>query len=167
MNFSLSGDEQIIDDVSLYSKCQLGKGVNAKPFSDKIRVITIDMRAFNKKESNCKTTLEKWIYNIKNMEDMSTMPFKDKNFIFEHLETLSDYYAMEPAFRKLYDSALRRSRDYYSTIENAKVEGRAQGISEGRQRASYELAKKLILKGMSSEEVSDLMDLQLQELGLL
>ncbi|MBR6105735.1 MAG: PD-(D/E)XK nuclease family transposase [Paludibacteraceae bacterium] len=46
MNFSLSGDEQIIDDVSLYSKCQLGKGVNAKPFSDKIRVITISFFVF-------------------------------------------------------------------------------------------------------------------------
>lgn len=49
MNFSLSGDEQkqIIDYVSLYSKCQLGKGVNAKPFSDKIRVITISFFCFS------------------------------------------------------------------------------------------------------------------------
>lgn len=69
---------------------------------------------------------------------MTAMPFKDKNNIFAHLETLSDYYAMDPEDRKLYDSALRRSRDYYATIESAKVEGRDEGRIEGRAEGRVE-----------------------------
>ncbi|MCQ2194071.1 MAG: hypothetical protein MJZ28_03885 [Paludibacteraceae bacterium] len=69
---------------------------------------------------------------------MTAMPFKDKNNIFAHLETLSDYYAMDPEDRKLYDSALRRSRDYYATIESAKVEGRDEGRVEGRAEGRIE-----------------------------
>ncbi|MCQ2217497.1 MAG: Rpn family recombination-promoting nuclease/putative transposase [Paludibacteraceae bacterium] len=138
MNFSITNDGHILDDISLYSKADLKDGVNAKPFTDKIRAITIDMHAFNKMQSNCKTTLDQWIYNIKNMEGMTAMPFKDKNNIFAHLETLSDYYAMDPEDRKLYDSALRRSRDYYATIESAKVEGHDEGRVEGRAEGRVE-----------------------------
>ncbi|MCQ2192557.1 MAG: Rpn family recombination-promoting nuclease/putative transposase [Paludibacteraceae bacterium] len=136
MNFSITDDGNIIEDVSLYSKSQLKEGTNAKPFTEKLRAVTIDMHAFNKQESNCEKQIDQWIYNIKNMEGMTSMPFKDKNNIFAYLETLSDYYAMNPEDRKLYDAALRRSRDYYATLETAKVrgiaEGRAEGIAEGR-----------------------------------
>ena len=72
---------------------------------------------------------------------MTAMPFKDKNNIFAHLETLSDYYAMDPEDRKLYDSALRRSRDYYATIESAKVEGRDEGRVETNVANAREMKK--------------------------
>ncbi len=158
MNFSLSEDGQVINDISLYSKHQLKEGVNAKPFTDKVRAITIDMRAFNKIQANCETTLDQWIYNIKNMESMTTMPFKESNNVFAHLETLSDYYAMDIEDRKIYDAALRRNRDYYATLESARVEGleegraegRAEGIEEGRAEGRAEGFKDGEEKGRSA-----------------
>ena len=171
MNFSITNDEHIIDDISLYSKAQLKEGVNAKPFTDKVRAITIDMHAFNKLQSNCETTLDQWIYNIKNMEDMTVMPFKDKNNIFAYLETLSDYYAMDPEDRKLYDSALRRSRDYYATIESAKVEGRAEGRAEGREEgraeANVENAIEMKKLGVDSLIISKVTGLSISEIERL
>ena len=138
MNFSISNDGDIIEDVSLYSKSQLKNGLNAQPFTNKVRAVTIDMHSFNKSELNCDTTIDQWIYNIKNMDGMTAMPFKDRNNIFAYLETLSDYYAMDPEDRKLYDASLRRSRDYYATLETAKEEGLAEGLAEGRAEGHAE-----------------------------
>lgn len=94
---------------------------------------------------------------------MTAMPFKDKNNIFAHLETLSDYYAMDPEDRKLYDSALRRSRDYYATIESAKVEGRDEGRVETNVANAREMKKLgvdyLIISkvtGLSNDEIEKL-----------
>ncbi|MCQ2217496.1 MAG: hypothetical protein MJZ33_03295 [Paludibacteraceae bacterium] len=94
---------------------------------------------------------------------MTAMPFKDKNNIFAHLETLSDYYAMDPEDRKLYDSALRRSRDYYATIESAKVEGRDEGRIETNVANAREMKKLgvdyLIISkvtGLSNDEIEKL-----------
>ncbi|MCQ2206803.1 MAG: Rpn family recombination-promoting nuclease/putative transposase [Paludibacteraceae bacterium] len=164
MNFSISSDGHIIDDVSLYSKEQLKEGIKAKPFTDKVRAITIDMHAFNKLENKCDTTLDQWIYNIKNMENMTSMPFKDKNNVFAHLETLSDYYAMDPEDRKVYDAALRRSRDYYATMESAKVEGLAEGRAEGRMSEKYENARNLKQLGVSNEIISKATGLSVEEI---
>lgn len=82
---------------------------------------------------------------------MTTMPFKDRNNVFAHLETLSDYYAMDIEDRKIYDAALRRNRDYYATLESARVEGHeegsAEGIEEGEeigiQKEKFENARKM------------------------
>ena len=179
MNFSLNEDGHVIDDVSLYSKAQLKDGINAKPFTDKVRAITIDMHSFNKLPSNCETTLDQWIYNIKNMDNMTTMPFKEKNNVFAHLETLSDYYAMDPEDRKVYDAALRRSRDYYATLESAKVEGlaegraegrevgRAEGRAEGRMNEKYENARKMKSKGFSVEDIADITGLSVDDIEKL
>ncbi|MCQ2208313.1 MAG: Rpn family recombination-promoting nuclease/putative transposase, partial [Paludibacteraceae bacterium] len=183
MNFSISSDGHIIDDVSLYSKEQLKEGIKAKPFTDKVRAITIDMHAFNKLENKCDTTLDQWIYNIKNMENMTSMPFKDKNNVFAHLETLSDYYAMDPEDRKVYDAALRRSRDYYATMESAKVEGweighekgraegraegRTEGREEGRMSEKYENARKMKSKGFSIEDIAEITGLSIGEIEKL
>lgn len=180
MNFSISSDGHIIDDVSLYSKEQLKEGINAKPFTDKVRAITIDMHAFNKLENKCDTTLDQWIYNIKNMENMTSIPFKDKNNVFAHLETLSDYYAMDPEDRKVYDAALRRSRDYYATMESAKVEGwevghekgraegreegRAEGREEGRMNEKYENARNLKQLGVSTDIIAKATGLTVKEI---
>ncbi len=175
MNFSLNEDGHVIDDVSLYSKAQLKDGINAKPFTDKVRAITIDMHSFNKLPSNCETTLDQWIYNIKNMDNMTTMPFKEKNNVFAHLETLSDYYAMDPEDRKVYDAALRRSRDYYATLESAKVEGLAEGREVGRaegrevgiKEANIKNAKKMKSKGFSAEDIADITGLSVDDIEKL
>lgn len=98
---------------------------------------------------------------------MTVMPFKDKNNIFAYLETLSDYYAMDPEDRKLYDSALRRSRDYYATIESAKVEGRAEGREEGRAEANVENAIEMKKLGVDSLIISKVTGLSISEIERL
>lgn len=102
---------------------------------------------------------------------MTVMPFKDKNNIFAYLETLSDYYAMDPEDRKLYDSALRRSRDYYATIESAKVEGRAEGRAEGREEgraeANVENAIEMKKLGVDSLIISKVTGLSISEIERL
>lgn len=163
MNFNLTEGGQVINDISLYSKHQLKEGVNAKPFTDKVRAITIDMRAFNKIQANCETTLDQWIYNIKNMESMTTMPFKERNNVFAHLETLSDYYAMDIEDRKIYDAALRRNRDYYATLESARVER----LEEGERKTNIVNAKRMKELGVDKIVISQVTGLNIEEIDSL
>ena len=59
-------------------------------YSNKIRFIYLVMPLFKKKEEECTTFLDCWIYNLKHMETLEQMPFEAQHKIFKRLAEIAD-----------------------------------------------------------------------------
>lgn len=70
MNFEWKENmvQEIRDDVGLVNLRTL------KLFSNKLRMTFLKIPMMNKSPEECKSTLDRWLYLFKNMENMNTMP---------------------------------------------------------------------------------------------
>lgn len=130
MNFHLDGTpNKFRTDVVLTDKD------THEQFSDKLRLIFLELPSFTKEEEECNTDFERWIYILKNMETLNRLPFKARKAVFEKLEKIVDIAALSKEEREKYDASIKVYRDNLATMayatEKGLAEGRAKGLAEG------------------------------------
>ena len=121
--------------------------------SDKIHGYFIQLPNFKKSSTKCEDHFDEWIYNLKNMERMGNIEFKDQE-VFERLWNLSNNTMLSLEERHKYERSLKAYRDYVNQLDYAKNEGRSEG--ERRLLTRQVLAKKK--KGMSPAEIADTLE---------
>lgn len=82
----------------------------------------------NNFDNNAKSSLDEWIYYLKNSDLPSTYRAKGLDMVSEKLK----YDKMDNQAKNLYDAHQKELAVSYSMIETAKVEGRAKGRAEGK-----------------------------------
>lgn len=106
----------------------------------------------------CTTEIEKWIYCIKNMERMKTIPFK--NDTFRRLEERARVSNLSTKEYSEYEQSLKLIRDYNNTLtshfEIGHEEGRIQGRAEGSAEERMAIAKEMLNKGLDKEMIISL-----------
>lgn len=141
-------------------------------FCDKLRQIYIELPYFIKKEDECETDFERWIYILKNMEILERLPFKSRKAVFERLEQLASKANMTMEERQQYEEEWKMYNDYYNTLDYAKKEGREIGLAEGRAEGRAEglsegilsVAQNLKKMGMSIEQIQQATGLTAEEI---
>lgn len=99
-------------------------------FSKSIRLIYIQLPNFNiTTPEECRNDFEKWIFILKNLRDMETMPFVQD--IFRRVENVARVENLSPEDRRNYERDLKFYRDYRNTLKFAEKEGLAQGMAQG------------------------------------
>ena len=134
-----------------------------EPFSDKFRLIYLQLPLFQKEAEECETDFERWIYVLKNMETLNRLPFAAQNSVFQKLASITDVAALSKQERRVYDESLRRYRDTVIVMEGQRAEGRA----EGRAEAMLETARKMKAKGISASDIADITLLPINEIEAL
>ena len=118
---------------------------------------------FNKTESECKTPLDYWLYNLKHMEQLEHLSFKGQKALFNRLEELARIANMNKKERAEYEAALKIYRDNENIVTTARREGKEEGRKEGilitarlmkQSGASVEFIKQCT--GLSDEEIQNL-----------
>ena len=166
LNFSpLDFKKQFRTDVVLAEKG------TKEQFSDKLRMIFLQLPLFKKDADECENQVERWIYLLKNMETLNRLPWAAQSAVFKKLESIADVGAMTRAERLQYDEALKKYRDTISVFEGVRMEGRAEGRKEGRAEGRKEglrqtarnlksmglgIADIQKATGLSEEEIRDL-----------
>lgn len=146
-------------------------------FNPKFMQYYIELPRFNKTEDECLSEYDKWIYILKHMETMETMPFaEDRNAIFARLEETAARANLTKEERELYEEQWRYYNDYYNVMDYAVeqsekkgydvglakgladghaegraeglVEGRAEGLVEGRAEGIVQVAKMMKSQGL-------------------
>ena len=142
-----------------------------KQKSRNFREIFIEFPLFNKTESECKTPLDYWLYNLKHMEQLEHLSFKGQKALFARLEELARIANMNKKERAEYEAALKIYRDNENVVTTARREGREEGIAIGEERGlkkgilttarqmkqngfSFEQIK--LVTGLSDEEIQNL-----------
>ena len=133
LNFSpIDFKKQFRTDVVLAEKG------TKEQFSDKVRMIFLQLPLFTKEADECENQVERWIYLLKNMETLNRLPWAAQSAVFQKLESIADVSGMTRAERLQYDEALRKYRDTISVFEGVRLEGLAEGRMEGRMEGLKE-----------------------------
>ena len=149
LNFSpIDFKKQFRTDVVLAEKG------TTEQFSDKLRMIFLQLPLFTKEADECENQVERWIYLLKNMETLNRLPWAAQSAVFKKLESIADVGGMTRAERLQYDEALKKYRDTISVFEGVRLEGRMEGNAEGRLEEKIAIARNLKSMGMSISDVS-------------
>ena len=148
-------------------------------FSDKIRLIYLQLPYFNKEADECENDFERWIYVLKNMETINRLPWTAKSAVFKRLEEIAEVRALTKEEQMQYDHALKVYRDNYNTFQGAieegmkegrekgLKEGKEEGIKEGREEGRADKTKEIVQNmkkmGMSIEQIAQACGISVEE----
>ena len=144
-------------------------------FSDKLRMIYLQLPLFKKEADECENQVERWIYLLKNMETLSRLPWAAQSAVFKKLESIADVGAMSRDERLKYDEALRKYRDTISVFEGVRMdglmegrmegrkEGRMEGRMEGQRSEKMENARKMKTYGLALDMIAEITGLSIEE----
>ena len=132
-------------------------------FSDKLRMIYLQLPLFEKEADECNNQVERWIYLLKNMDTLNRLPWAAQSAVFRKLESIADVGSMSRAERLKYDEALKKYRDTISVFEGARMEGRM----EGRMENMIENARKMKAYGFALDMIADITGLSIDEVRAL
>ena len=122
---------------------------SGKLFSDKLRLIYLQLPCFIKEADDCENDFERWIYVLKNMDTLNRMPWVAQNAVFQRLSEIAEVSAMTKEERIKYDHALKVYRDTLNAYNGAVQKGRA----EGEQKKAMEVARNLKSMGLQTADI--------------
>ena len=140
-------------------------------FSDKLRLIYLQMPCFTKEMEECDNHFERWIYILKNMEILERMPWAAQNAVFRRLAEVAEVSALSKEERIKYDRALKRYRDTYNAMTGAEQKGLAEGLAKGRaegeREKALESARRMKVKGYPIEDIAEITGLDAETINSL
>ena len=125
LNFKSGKNDKVRTDIVLANRetgCQA---------SNLLREVFIEMPFFDKKEEECKTGLDYWLYTLKYMEQLKTIPFKGQKALFERLEKLAKIVNLNKKERMEYEECLKVYRDNQNVWDYAIEKGYQEGVDKG------------------------------------
>lgn len=130
-----------------------------------------------KNPEDCRDTLDKWLYLLKNLDKMEAIPAGFLNDpVFRKLGSVARIAALDQEKRRDYERSLKAYRDSYAIFtterqegfEEGRAEGRAEGIAEGRAEGRAEgeinLIRKMYSNGMTLSGITSITGYSLSEL---
>jgi|GEM_PF-14170 predicted transposase/invertase (TIGR01784 family) len=142
--------------------------------SDKLRFVFLQLTKFKKRSpEECATNFERWIYLLKHMPEMKEMLWEQSNPAFGRLASVADLDKMSESERVAYDRSLKRMYDYSSVLretereshEEGREEGHEEGVEDGRKKERLRIARNMLAKGKSEEEIREMIGLTDEELA--
>lgn len=146
---------------------------------DSTNLVFIDLHSFNKKEEDCNTMEDIWMYSIKNMHSLLSCPGKVIGTEIEDLFIKSELANMTVEQRKKYEVEIMTRNDILNSIseqledaraeamkiglEEGREEGKAIGKAEGKAEGKADILRMLHSKGMSIEQISELTEIERDE----
>lgn len=125
LNFHLKGFKPLT-----VRTVQLRVNETGEVFSDKLKVYTLELPEYRKRKAeDCKTKIDYWLYNLTNLETMTTtIPFQAQQPIFAKVGNIAELVNMTPEERRKYNISIDSYRTNLSVMKNERAEGMAEGV---------------------------------------
>jgi predicted transposase/invertase (TIGR01784 family) len=116
----------------------------------------IELPKFNKDFKECETLTDKWIYFIKNAENLEVIPPDVTDEGLKEAYSESDKHNWTKEELETYDYFLMREQDERGRVELA--------VEKEIQKREIEIARKMKLGGIASKQISEFTGLSLEEI---
>lgn len=131
-------------------------------FSDKVRLIYLQLPYFTKDTEECETIFEQIIYTLKHMDILQRMPWMAQNAVFQRLSEIAEVASLNKEERMKYDESLRAYRDTIAVMDGqfqqgeqkGLEKGRAEGRAEGQLNEKRETAMRLRAMGLTTNQIA-------------
>ena len=147
--------------------------------SDSTNLVFIDLHNFTKKEEECESLEDIWMYSIKNMHSLLVCPEKFKGTEIEDLYTKSELAKMTIEQRLKYEEDIMTRNDILNSIseqlEDARKEakergikegleeGRAEGRAKGRAEGEAETIRKMLAGGIPASAIAEALGITVEQ----
>lgn len=182
LNFKNWTSDNVEDKSNPYVSIYRYKDVETgEELGDGTNIVFVDLFGFSKTEEECETLEDFWIYSIKNMSLLESCPEKAKGTEIEELYIRSELAKMTVEQRIKYEESVMTENDILNSIEEqleeareiaeaagrakGEAEGWAKGEAKGRAEGRAEVIRLLHSKGMSIEQIADLLGVDPKEIG--
>ena len=175
------------DDEMTEHRYRLMEATSKKLMTDKLEFVFVEVEKFDKGEDELETDLDKWLYLLKNMSNLLERPESLRDRIFTKLFDVAELAQLDDKDRTNYIKAMNTERDTYNQIEYARETGREEGLKEGHKKGhkegkeegikegreegakqkSFDIAKRMLEKGIAMETISELTGLTEKEISEL
>lgn len=175
------------DDEMTEHRYRLMEATSKKLMTDKLEFVFVEVEKFDKGEDELETDLDKWLYLLKNMSNLLERPERLRDRIFTKLFDVAELAQLDDKDRTNYIKAMNTERDTYNQIEYARETGREEGLKEGHKKGhkegkeegikegreegakqkSFDIAKRMLEKGIAMETISELTGLTEKEISEL
>ena len=126
-------------------------------FSNKLRLIYLQLPLFQKEPEECTTIFEQMIYTLKNMDILQRRPDLFQGPVFSKIASIADVASLTKEERERYDISLRQYRDTMAVLEGQYLEGmKKEKVETVYRLKQLGLTVEQIAQGvgMTKEEVS-------------
>lgn len=131
----------------------------------------IELPKFNKKIDELETLTDKWIFFIKNAENLNVIPENTDDLGLKIAYEEASKFSWTQKELDAYDYVSMRMGDEKARMEfatqKAMTEGFQQGIEQGSKKTLLEIANNAIKKGFANEEIAELTGLSSEEIDAL
>ena len=103
-------------------------------FYDKLTYIYVELANFHKTLEECDSLLEKWIYCLRNLQNLMSRPLALQGRVFEKLFKTAEIAKMTTEDRRAYELSANAYRDIKNGMDAAKREGMDKGIAIGTEK---------------------------------
>ena len=139
-----------------------------KIFYKKLQFVYLSMPKFTKRIDELETHFDKWLYVLKNLKRLDSIPDKLREKIFEKMFSVAEISKLNSEERRLYIDNLNSYRDLKNSLDYAEMKGKVEGLAEGEAKGkiekALEVAKNLKALGMSFEQISEITKLSIEEI---
>ena len=139
-------DEDIEPPEKYHYEVKLLDVKNHKVFYDKLTFVYLVVRKFNKQRHELVTNQDKWLYAIKHLSELESIPEELKNEIFEQFFKIAEIARLKPKEKQSYEQSLKYYRDLNNVVNTAFDEGKAEGLAEGEAKGIAKGTLKTILE---------------------
>ena len=159
-DFSLDGvfflgilDFEYEQDEMTEHRYQLLETTTLKRMTDKLEFVFVEVAKSNKGADELETDLDKWLYLLKNMSTLLERPAALRDRVFGRLFDVAEYARLDDEERKKYVEAMNTTRDTFNMIAYA------------RKQTSYEIARRMIDKGLDMDTILDVTGLTKEDIA--
>ena len=173
------------DDEMTEHRYRLMEATSKKLMTDKLEFVFVEVEKFDKGEDELETDLDKWLYLLKNMSNLLERPERLRDRIFTKLFDVAELAQLDDKDRTNYIKSMNTERDTYNQIEYARESGREEGLEEGHKKGhkegkeeglkegraegvkqnSFDIAQRMLEKGIDIETISELTGLTEKEIS--
>jgi predicted transposase/invertase (TIGR01784 family) len=177
LDFIFAEDEE--DQEVFHHEVKLVDQKTQKVFYDKLTYIYLEMPKFKKTEEELETHFDKWLYILRNLEDLTKRPEKIQEKIFKKLFEQAEIANYSEQEYNEYEQSLKIYRDLNNVIETAeakgekrgKAEGKAEGLVEGEEKGRFKekkmMATSMLAEGLTTELIMKVTQLSPEEIEQL
>ena len=125
--------------------------------------IYVEIAKFEKSLEEIETLYDKWLYALKNLYKLTQRPKELCDKVFDRLFEEAEISKFTPQELREYEASKMAYRDIKNSVDTAKREG----IAEGMEKRSLEIAKKMLAKGMDEATVKEMTGLTAEQMKQL
>lgn len=133
------------------------KNQHCEVFYEKLKFIYIELPKFTKPIEQLDTHLEKWLFLLKHLPDLSKPPPPLQESIFDRLFEVAEIANFSPTEQETYQNSLKYYRDLNNVVDTSREEGRIEGLQEGlaqgRQEGIQLVAKQMKEAGIPIQDI--------------